>query len=98
MFNEAIPGPFPGTAQCLEASFTLGGAGLVGELLTRDSQDLAAILSFTDEETVAQRGQRIHFLAQTEFRPTQPGSRLRAMPPLWPAAPGRFPGLPPPAR
>lgn len=36
MFNEAIPGPFPGISQRLEDSFSLGGIGLVGEPLMRD--------------------------------------------------------------
>lgn len=41
MFNEAILGPFPGTAQCLEVSLALGGTVLGGEQLRRGSGPLS---------------------------------------------------------
>ena len=58
MFNEAIPGPFPDTAQCLEVSFTLGGMGIGLKLLTANgglgiSQEFLPLI---DKEVAAQRG------------------------------------------
>lgn len=55
VFNEAIPGPFPGTAPRLDV-FHSGRTGLSGRAANEELGTSQQCLPFTDEETTAQRG------------------------------------------